>query len=181
MQLSFFATNSDLKEVLSEFEQASQINYNRAGLLDNKDIKVYSSLINENIGIATTTDSNTCVSFLILDRRDDVKIRTISQNDGGQKFAIDQLKNPSSIFFRPGGIIEENKAIIEGKIGTVSSDQTSIQIFNAFSKIIKQKFSKLKGYYLGNQASKLLKEGWRLTQNVNAPKDYDLVYEKKEN
>jgi hypothetical protein len=44
-----------------------------------------------------------------------------------------------------------------------------------FSKEIMQHFTKVKSYYLGNEASRLLNDGMRLTADVRAPAEYDLT------
>jgi hypothetical protein len=173
-QTLFFATAADIKEVIQNIESSNKLKYQRMGLLEQSELKSADSLLNNGLGIANAGDNNLCTSFLVIDRNKEIVSREIPQKAGGIKFAIDQLKNPAAIEIRPAGVFESAQAIIEGRIATASADIRSAELFSLFSKALKSKFVKLNTYFVGKEAFKSYEEGWRLTQSVPSPKDYDL-------
>jgi len=81
--------------------------------------------------------------------------------------------NPDSIVFRPGGAFDD-RAVIGGSVGTISSHSTSLNLFNIFRTSIVGRFISIGDSYVGADAGRLLDEGWRLTDNVQAPERFDL-------
>jgi hypothetical protein len=173
-QILFFATAIDLIEILKNIESKIGIKYYISGLLNENQLTKYTSLVRETIGITQFGDNNLCTSYLVINSDNEIKMRHIDQLDGKSKIGIDQRVNPESIYFRPGGQFEAENSIIEGKIGTISNEKQSSELFNAFSKEFKSRCIKVKGYLVGKDAFEKYKLGWRLTQNVGAPKEYDL-------
>jgi len=173
-QIFFYATHDDLVTVIKEIEKQNKIKYYRAGLLDKKDLTEYSTLLSNELGIANSGDNNLCNSYIVLDAIQNLQLREVPQRKGGVKFAVDQMMNKNSIYFRPCGKLQESQAIVEGKVGTISDDKSSIQLFNCFTKEFKSSFVKIKGILIGKVAYDHYKDGWRLTQNIQSPKEYDL-------
>lgn len=173
-QIFFYATNSDLNEVISNLESTSNIKYYKSGLLSNSETQPYISLLDEKPGITKAGDNNQCASYLIIKADEEIVFRKVVQNNGEEKIAIDQMKNPCSVYFRPGGIFNPEMGIIEGKVGIISNDAKALELFKLISTEFKSKFLKFKGYMVGRNALECYRNGWRLTQNTNSPKDYDL-------
>ena len=82
-------------------------------------------------------DPNQSAGYLVADRRVPIAARAVPQRRGGVKYAIDQVANPKSIVFWPGGVFGEN-CLIAGEVGTVSDDPSSLELFQSFAKAIKR-------------------------------------------
>lgn len=173
-QVLFFATKNDLIQVIEKIEAETSVKYHRGGLLNKEELKEYSSLMQEGIGVSKYGDNNLCTSYLVINDNLEFEIRNLPQRNGEVKYALDQKLNRASIFFRPCGIYKKEQAIIEGKLATISEEKLSIQLFNIFFKELKSKFTKVKGYLVGKEAFEYYNSGWRLTQNAHTPKEYDL-------
>lgn len=172
-QLFFFATGADLAEMLSIVEAQANVTYHKSGLLSKEEMASHPALPKESLGIAESGDNNQCISYLVLYPDTELQVRVVPQRAGGEKMAIDQQRNPASLFFRPAGKYAQGQAIIEGKIGTISTDKQSIDLFNLFAKALRSKFKKANNYLVGKEAMEHYTNGWRLVQNVSSPKDYD--------
>lgn len=173
-RILFFATKNDLIGLIKKIEAEKEIKYFTAGLLNAEELKEYPSLI-ENIETEKVKfgDCNLCQRYLIVSRETNIKVREVPQYSGGIKYAVDQKVNDTSVIFRPCGIFEEGKAIIQGELSTLHSTKGSVDIFNKVAKKFKHGFVKIKGYFIGNEALKYHNAGWRLTQNVTSPIEYD--------
>ena len=86
------------------------------------------------------------------------------------------MANPGSIVLRPGGKYSET-TVITGMLGTVKDDPEARELLRVFSEELRRSFSEIKGYWVGPNALKLLKDGGRLTNAVAAPVEYDLEVE----
>lgn len=170
----FYATKSDLIGLISSIEAEAEIKYARAGLLNIEEINEYASLIgNVDVEAAKFGDRNLCIRYLMVSKGTNINVTEVPQRKGGIKYAIDQMRNNASVCFRPCGVFETGKAIIEGEFSTIHSNKDSMGIFNDIAKKIKVSFTKIKGCFIGDEALKYHNEGWRLTQNVKAPTEYD--------
>ncbi|WP_222538246.1 hypothetical protein [Pedobacter polysacchareus] len=93
----------------------------------------------------------------------------VDQKKGGVKYAVDLLINPKGIELKLGGIyVEKGNIIIGGRIGITSDDPFSINLYNSFSKKIKQKFKRIGTSYVGKDAEVKLNAGWHLVTSVNS-------------
>ena len=102
------------------------------------------------------------------------KVRQVEQRKGGVKYFLDQLSHPESVVFRPGGVFGESECIIDGQVGTVSDDKWSVDLYKVLLAEFKKQFTKIKSYYVGENAVERLNRGVRLTANVKSPLEYDL-------
>lgn len=132
-----------------------------------------SSEIEPTYSIAEVSDGRHEQSYLVSSRELPTEVRAVQQRGGGIKYVIDQLVNPKTIVFRPGGL-GGDRCLISGQLGTVSSDPISVRIFQLFTREVKKKFAKIKSFYVGKEAERLLNSGWRLTTSPKAPRMYDL-------
>ncbi len=173
-QMGFFATRTDLEELLRAIEAKRKLRYVEVGLFDEA-ILVQRESFSEipDLGVANRGDANQEPAFLVADRRSMVQVRAVQQRSGGTKFAIDQVSNPHTIAFRPGGTFAD-AAVIAGQVGTVSDDAESLGLFKLFAAEIRRRFTKIGSYYVGKDAGALLGAGYRLTASVRAPPLYDL-------
>lgn len=111
---------------------------------------------------------------MVSHRGTDIQVRAIPQRRGGTKFAVDQLVNPSTVVFRPGGKVPALKVVIGGAIGTVKEDPEAAALLKLFSDEIRNRFVRVKGFWVGPSALAILRAGGRLTNAVSAPVEYDL-------
>jgi hypothetical protein len=173
-QLYFFATKADLELLLRPVESKKPLQFLVAGMFDSPNLDPMQSLLTSpNLGHLDVGDWNLAACYLVASRESSVEVRPVPQRRGGVKYAVDQLTNPSAIVFRPGGAFGET-CLIGGQVGTGSEDPSSLELFDTFRKEIRRQFTKIRSFYVGNEAAKLLGNGWRLTVNAKSPTLYDL-------
>jgi hypothetical protein len=172
----FFATCDDIKGIIQEVENSISLTYYTAGMLDAGEEKKYDSLDQvERLGFTSKGDWNYNRTFLILRTGTEFQKRVVPQKNGGVKFAIDQKENPLSIMISIGGIVEnEPNVMIPWKIGTISNNEVSNELYALFVNKVKKKFKKVDVFYLGKIAENNLANGWRLVTNVKLSKEFDL-------
>lgn len=173
-QVSFFATKADLETLLRAIESKRQVQYVVTGLFDSPRIEPIPSLLTvPDLGYLTTGDQNQATGYLVAARETSIKFEPVPQRRGGVKYAVDQLANPTTVAFRPGGAFGE-KCLIAGDVGTATDDLSSLQLFRLFCDELSRQFTKIQSDYVGRDAGKLLDRGWRLTANAKSPPIYDL-------
>ncbi len=177
-QTMFFAAFEDFEEILRDFEASIDICYYKAGLLDTELIPVYDSLFEApHVGIAVSGDWNRLDTYLILRKSIPLEVRVIPQKSGGTKFAVDQMRNATSIELKLGGILEGRKGVIvAGRVATISDDKYSLEMYGLLSRNLKKVFKRIGAFYVGRIAEEKLKEGWRLVTNEKLPKEHDLSF-----
>ncbi|MDL5053173.1 hypothetical protein QQ056_06390 [Oscillatoria laete-virens NRMC-F 0139] len=160
----FFATKNDIDLILAEVDKLRSIKIVAAGLFDSLTIEL----------VAMASKLHPTANYLLFYHDELIEYRIVEQRGGGRKYAIDQLTNPRTIAMRPGGLVDQN-FLISGQIGTANDDPVSQDIYKVAARCIKRTFSKVKSYYVGQEALELLDKGVRLAPNINSPKTYDLV------
>jgi hypothetical protein len=176
MDTKIFATRSDLIPRIERVESQKDLHYARTGLFYHDEI-ITSTFLKDvkEMGYNTTGQYISGIAVLVVEKKHKIKIRKVKQRTGGYLYAIDQLKNPHSIVFQPGGMYE-NSYLIRGGINTVSESKESKQLFHFFSKGITKGFTKIRGWYVGPEAMKLMNSGVRLiTMHINESPEYDLA------
>ncbi len=192
----FFATKDDLLAVTERVESEMPIKYVRFGNTIKLPPETFSSAAQiQNLGIASHRATVGCDKFLVCDSTTKIRaerLKTITEeiverSDTGNKeflralvglerFSIDQLYNPDTITFNPGGFWKED-ILLHGGVDTASNSEASLKLMRHFKAAIKSKFSKVKMFYVGPQALALLKQGKRLTAGEQSPPEYDLKLE----
>lgn len=176
MQTMFFSTRQDLIPVIRQVEAKRPLKYVRTGLLYSPKLTTYNSALDmPNLGIASNESAINGDNYLVLDRADDVSVQPSPQNAGGTRYAVDQGHNPRTICFLHGGQFADD-IILYGRVATISNHEFSVSLYRLFYAAIRKHFTKLKAFYVGNEAKKLCDSGFRLTQAVQSPKEYDLSY-----
>ena len=112
--------------------------------------------------------------YLVTPADQPVVVRDIPQKRGGMLYAIDQLANPNSITILPGAIYPPD-VLLYGRVATVSSTPFSTQVQRAFASAVAKFFQHIRAFYVGPQAQKLWRRGYRLTQSAQSPPEYDLA------
>jgi hypothetical protein len=173
-QISFFATQNDLLQVLNDVK--SQIPYVLSSQIEFEAPEVYASPeIIKDLGICTVGDQNQTKMYLLISPNDEPKTRPVEQRNGDSVVLYDQMTHISSVSFAPGGLHVDLPCIIAGQVGTISNDEWSMALYKKFALSIRKKFTKIKSFYVGREASIKLDEGFRLTANIRSPVEYDLT------
>jgi hypothetical protein len=169
MQCNFFASNADLIPVLEQVERKHSIKYFAAGLFAS------STPAKIDLGAVLTAGEH-CKDdgYLVTPANFEVEARSVPQRKGGTLYAIDALKNPSSITLRPGGMVSKT-VLLPGVVGTASMDEVAVMLHGAFASAIGKHFKRVQSYWVGPAAFKLLGQGVRLTISAKAPREYDLA------
>jgi len=174
-QILFFATKADLIPVIKLIESqraVKYVNYENSG---SSRISYLDSLLSyKELGINKTGAHITGVMFFVLDKEKTLNLEKSFGLFGRARYSFSHLNNPDTIIFQPGGLYK-GKHLICGRVGTTSDSKESLELYERFLKAITREFKKVKSYYVGDEAYKMLLEGYRLiTMGVDSPPEYDL-------
>lgn len=170
----FFALRDDLLLVLNDVEERMPLKYVRFGRLSSPR---YESLDRGSaipfLGLASADSVASCTSFVVSSRDTSLAIREVSTSQGSV-FFMDQLINPDSVTLTPGGVRGEG-VLLHGRVATASDTAASQHLMRLFGSAIRKRFSKIKAFYVGPAARRMLEAGSRLTVSVNSPRELDLT------
>jgi hypothetical protein len=174
-QVLFFATREDLLRVIETVESRIELKFARSGIaaVPHVDIFMHGSDIPD-LGKATAASAIACASFLAWTPEVSLRTRHVKRPGGTECFAIDQLENPDTIEFSPGGIWNDD-VLLHGRVATVSESPASQALMKRFGAAIKKHFVKIKAFYVGPQAKVMLDAGKRLTISAQSPREFDLA------
>jgi len=171
--IHLFATNRDWKDVLDAFEAKQFVRYTSMNhMYENAAPSLTKGLDIPSLGLAKGEQTGLCDSYLITRLSAPIQVRTLTQYDGTRRFDIDQLFNPDSVRFIPGGRWKE--MIIAGVIDTKSDSSTAQSLIRGLYAPIKKVFTRVNAFWVGPQALIQWKEGRRLTGAEQSPSEYDL-------
>jgi len=178
MQKLFFATAEDLLPIFAQVESKHDLAYTEAGLFKSPSLStVYSgAAISTLHAPAPCPDAACCSCYLITPSTATVNVRVVPQNRGGVRHAVDQAYNADSVIIQHGGIFGRD-VLLSGSVSTGSNTLVATRIYRAFASAIGQQFARIQAFYVGPQAHGLLQRGFRLTQGVQCPPEYDLAEE----
>ena len=164
--------------MLELVDSNGSLKYARMGNFPREEIKDGLSVFRDGAGIPNLGKANAescaaCEAFLVCEQETPVNLRP-SQGSTGERVCVDQMANPDSVAFTPGGIWNED-VVLHGRIATASESQISQALMKRFQAAIKRTFSKLKAFYVGPKALGLLESGKRLTMLAQSPREFDLV------
>ncbi|MFM9926240.1 hypothetical protein VLK31_24850 [Variovorax sp. H27-G14] len=162
-QFPVYATSEDWTLLVATVSQQRPLKLVKAGLFENPLPQICSDM-NELVPLTI---------YLVLDEAIKVSTRQVTQRDETVKHAIDQLENPDSVSLHLGGLASENR-LLAGQIGTVRPEKASQDLYALFTREIMNTFAKIKSYYVGPGAQKLLVAGVRLSPTLKSPPTYDL-------
>ena len=118
--IRFFGDKEDLISMLQLFESKKPVKYVRMGHFSKSGIEVYKSGEEiPNLGKATADSSIACESYLVCDPMTVVNLRSLHSIGNLERVCLDQLVNPDTVSFTPGGKWSEN-IILHGRVATVS-------------------------------------------------------------
>lgn len=174
-QLSFYATKNDLLKTLeaaaskvgfcyacvSPIEGGSPVLYETAEVIPDFSTALYGDLNKETF-------------CLLIPPGVDPKTRNVEQRNGSIKYFFDQHSHPESVVLKPGGVMNGSECIIAGQIGSASQDQWSDSLYKIVSASLRKQFTKIKSFYVGQEALEKFNQGFRLTPSIKSPIEYDL-------
>ena len=174
----FFALREDLLALLELVEGKGPLKYTLMGNFLRDEMKDGISIYDRGMGIpnlgrASADSSAACEAFLVCERDTPIKPRGV-QGNNGERVCVDQLANPDSVEFQPGGIWNED-VVLHGRIATASESQFSQALMKRFQYAAKKTFTKVKSFYVGPNALVLFELGKRMTIAVQSPREFDLV------
>ncbi len=175
-QTHIFATRSDLEPGLRKFEAEMRAKYARCGMFRDPIVDQFGSLTDwDGLGKNTTGNHITGECFLVVRMTTKLSVERVPQKDGGIRYGIDQLLNPDSITFLPGGIYDDQRILVCGHIGTASTTAASVALYKAFVKYVTKGFDRVGSYRVGPEALRLMDVGYRMvTISIGSPSGYDL-------
>jgi len=174
-QTLFYALAEDLAVLIKEVESVGSLHYLETGVFPAANVdRLKSALEIPQLGEATSDSGISSRAYLATLPSDSIELRRILLSSGNVAYAVDQLVNPDTVTFRPGGQRGVN-SILHGMVGTVSDTDTSMNIMKRFRRAIRKRFRKVKAFYVGPAANEGLLQGMRLTQSLQSPPEFDLV------
>ena len=174
MRIGFFAAKSDLIAVLDDFETRRAIKYVLMSSSGGPKTEEWTRGADiPSLGYADGSQTYACKSFLITDTHTHVNPQRITHYDGSHRFDVDQLINPDSITFIPGGEWKD-LMMIAGLFGTASNSEISRSLMGLARRAIRKHFTKVQAFWVGPEALTYLRRGKRLTTAEQSPPIYDL-------
>ena len=171
----FFATRADILPVLEAIEATRALKYVEIGSFTVANAFFVSRAVDlPDLGIASAGDRNHTPHFMIMPWDTEITCRIVPQRRDGVRYIFSHHCHPDSITFIAGGRFA-SEAIIAGEFGTVFETDPSQELFRCARTRICKSFRRVKSYWVGSEASRLWKSGWRLTASVGAPATYDLA------
>ena len=166
----FFATRNDLLPILEAAEKDREIKYVKFGASATPSQESFSTgAAIPRLGQPSYESSVASDTFLVCDRSEVIRPRQVS----GPRYLFDQLVNPDTISFTPGGLWGED-VLLHGRFATASTSKASLELMKLFRAVIRKRFKKIKAFYVGSEAEQMLDEGKRLTIAAQSPKTVDL-------
>ena len=173
-QRHFFALKEDLIPLLNAIEKETPLRYIRFGQAAREEEESFACAAEiPDLGYQGEAFGSGRLTFLVTGRDMPITPRHI-QTVFGDRYAYDQLYNPDTVTFSPGGIWDDG-VLISGRVATVSDTPFAKSLMKIFSRELKKRFSKIKAFDVGPEASALLDKGCRLTGSVESPRLYDLT------
>jgi hypothetical protein len=174
----FFGTKEDLLPVFELVESKSRLRYVLTGNFLERElaggVKVFESGTQlPNLGRATAECGSSCDSFLVCEAETAINLRCFQGNDGN-RVCIDQLVNPDTVVFNPGGMWGED-VLLNGRVATVSNSPVAQALMRRFRGAIRKTFKNIRAFYVGPAALAMLASGKRLTGAIQSPPEFDLL------
>jgi hypothetical protein len=174
MQTHFFGTRADQLALLRAAESDQQFKYVVSGLFDLSEPEIYENGSDiPTLGIAKNENAINGYCYLVTKREEPISVREIPQRNGTIKHSISQQGNDNTVVFLHGGFFDN--VLLYGKIGTVSQTKASKDLYRRFLSAIQAQCERMGSYYVASEAQVFLRNGGRLTQAVQSPREYDVM------
>lgn len=173
--IHFFATTDDLLPVLEAVERRRSLSYTRCGALRSPEVVSF-RMGRELPSLYVPAPSESAIAspaYLVALAGTSIALREVSQSDGGRRWFVDQLVNPDTTVLHHGGLYHGD-VLLYGRVATASHSRVAVSLQRAFERPLKQQFDRIKAFWVGPQAQRLLDVGVRLTMAAQSPSEYDL-------
>lgn len=175
-RVNFFCCKDDLILIIQNIEKSLKLKYVAGGVYSSiNDVRLYTTLLDyENLGTHKSGEHQDGY-FLIVEATSGITLDEFRLVDGSIRYSVNQLKNPGSIIFHPGGIYE-NRFLVHGQVSTISTSYIAQRLIKVFQKEIKRQCPKKNGvFYYSEEVKHLYDNGVRLiTISTKSPIEYDL-------
>jgi len=173
-QKQFYATRQDLLPGILGLESEVKLQYVLRGMFSSPTVTGFLSASDiPDLGIARYGDYGHEQKWLVTEAGVEICVREVPQQKGGVLYDIGLMANPTAFAFQPAGQFE-GKTIILGSVDTATGDPSSLALCKRFWRALSKGFRKVRMYYVGPEAYRLLEQGWRLTLATQRPPDLDL-------
>ena len=171
----FFATQSDLLPILRDFEEGFAIKLVKYGHHRTAKPRAQTSLREiPDLGTADEDSATFCRKYLVFRQGDPVTPRDLGGLPFTARYAFDQLANPDSIVFSPGGF-HGPECLLSGEFTTAYTSAACAELMKRARKAVKQHTTRVKAFHVGPEARKALDSGVRLTMSVQSSREFDLA------
>lgn len=175
-RVNFFCCKNDLLLMIQNIEKSLDVKYAAGGVYSSiNDVRIYTTLL-EYADLGThKSGEHQDGYFLIVEATSGITLDEFRLVDGSIRYSVNQLKNPGSIIFHPGGIYE-NRFLVHGQVSTISTSYIAQRLIKVFQKEIKRQCPKKNGtFYYSEGVKRLYDNGVRLiTISTKSPTEYDL-------
>lgn len=97
------------------------------------------------------------------------------QQPENTRYNVSQKLNADSVVFSPGGIYNDERVLVCGHIGTISTSAAAQDLYRVLVKTLTAGFEKIGNYRVGPEAARMMDEGYRMvTIGISSPAAYDL-------
>ena len=175
-QIHFFALRDDVLPVLDAAEREIALKYVLMGQFPKMEFETFSSSEQiPHLGQSIAASAASGSSFLVTSQAVPIEVRPI-ETVSGVRYCLDQLANPGTVTFSPGGRWGED-VILSGRLATVSDTPLARQLMKIFTGAFRKRFSRIRAFYVGPRAAIFLDAGKRLTAAEQSPREFDLSRE----
>jgi hypothetical protein len=177
-RIFFFATKSDILAVTDAVEEKMPLKYI---LAFHSLFPGYGAIAPQyesaskipTVGIATRGQTSSCERYIVVNRSTQVEpVTRVIAGEGRTGYEAGNCSD--CVEFTTGGLWDA-RVLINGLIQAWSESAQAQQLMRRFSSAIKKTFEeKIDSYWVGPEAFQFLKDGGRLTLNVDAAPSFDL-------
>ncbi len=172
-QIFTFATREDFALGLQALEAKQPIFYVLDEISNSPDFAVFRSCEEiPDLGKAVEGDWISERDFRLLISAEDLVICPFELWDGRTRYKIGRRTVERSLIWRPGGVMETNKVVIQGAIETISEDPEIIDFYRVFVKEATRGFYRQSMARIGHSAVRLHLEGYSLKDFAPAPERF---------
>ena len=168
-----FATREDFALGLQALEAEQPILYVQGDLCDSPDFPVYHSYQEiPDLGKAVEEHWISERDFRVLISSEDLEVYPFELWDGGTRYKIGRRTVERSLIWRPGGVLEAQKVVLQGQIATISENPEIIAFYRVFAKEATRGFYRQSMARIGHTAVGLYLEGYSLKDFAPAPERF---------
>lgn len=169
LRISFFATKDDLVPVLHAVERKREIKYVSRGIghaLVGEEFASSERL--PSLGVAPSEAAVNGDRYLLCR-----KGAVLQARRAGGNVHIDQMLNPDTVSFLTGGLWSGD-VLLYGEFSTIGRESFAVDLMKVVRAEVRTRFERIRAYWVGEGAARLLDAGKRLAMAAQSPREYDL-------